>query len=46
MSDLLSTCCGATHDERFHFNNNYKEGMCVDCKERAFFEGEDDEEEN
>ena len=38
MGELISTCCSATHDERFHFNEDYNEGICVDCKEHASFE--------
>lgn len=41
--ELYSTCCGATHDERFHYNDESREGVCVYCKDRAFFEELDNE---
>ena len=38
MSDWLSTCCTATHDESFHYDEDNNEGLCVDCKDHATFE--------
>ena len=39
---FISICCGATHDERFHYDEENNEGVCVDCKEFAFFEDKDE----
>ena len=46
MTELYSTCCGYNHDERFHYDEEYNQGICVFCKDHATFEEYDEEEKN
>ena len=41
--ELYSTCCGDTHDERFHYDEEYNQGICNTCLEHAEFEEVEDE---
>ena len=40
--ELYSVCCGSTHDERFHYDEEWNLGICVHCKDHSEFEVEDD----
>ena len=35
--ELVSICCGYNHDERFNYDEDCNEGVCVFCKERTNF---------
>ena len=41
--ELLSNCCTANHDGRFHFDDETDTGVCVQCKEHAEFIKYDEE---
>lgn len=42
MGDWISLCCTSHHDDRFHFDDEYKSGICNNCKEHAEFEKEEE----
>ena len=42
MECLVSECCGATHDERFSFDDEWNMGLCSQCLDHATFVKEKD----
>ena len=38
MTEIVSTCCGYNHDERFHYDEEYMQGICTKCQDHATFE--------
>ena len=46
MSEWVSDCCGAPHDDRFQFDDfmsNEPIGICEQCKEHVSFHRENED---
>ena len=37
MDELLSDCCSAVHDETFHYDDEFDQGICSTCGDHATF---------
>jgi len=42
ISERLSICCTANHDDRFNYDDKINEGICVHCQEHSTFVTEEE----